>query len=98
MLIALVAANQLSYGTVIIYLGLLLLFNLRQKNTSDVQVTASLFFFYYFTTNFLLNLFDLVWNYMIKGMTYRHDDDFVSSFSYKTHQLILVTTLAFISG
>ena len=53
---------------------------------------------YYFTLNFSVNLFDLLWNHAYKGLTYRRDDDFTSSFSYKTHQIVLVALLAFVSA
>ena len=85
MLIAFAISNQFSAGTLCIYLGLILLFNLRQKHGKDIEITVSFFLVYYLLTNLLLNLFDLVWNFMIMGISYRHDDDFVSSFSYKTH-------------
>ena len=43
-------------------------------------------------------MFDLLLNYAYKGLVYRRDSDFTSSFSYKTHQITLIALLAFISA
>ena len=56
------------------------------------------FLVYYLTLNFSVNMFDLCWNHLFKGISYSHDEDFVSSFSYKSHSLVLVSMLAFISA
>ena len=84
-MIALPISGQLSVNTFLIYLGMILFFNLRQKYTNAVQITMAFFLLYYFSMNFCLNFFDLIWNFCLKGIKYKHDDDFVSSFSYKSH-------------
>ena len=67
------------------YSSLIIIFNLRQKYPGAVQTSLVFFLIYYLTINFCVNLFDFFWNYMAQGITYRHDADFVSSFSYKSH-------------
>ena len=54
--------------------------------------------FYYLALNICVNMFDFVWNFALQGIEYQYDDDFVSSFSYKTHQLVLIAILSLISG
>ena len=72
--------------------------NLRQKFPGTLNVAIAFLVFYYLALNICVNTFDLVWNFMLQGVSYQHDDDFVSSFSYKTHQLVLIAMLSFISA
>ena len=72
--------------------------NLRQKYPGAMNTYLAFFVVYYITINFSVNLFDFFYNYCMQGITYRHDADFVSSFSYKSHQFVLVAGLTFISA
>jgi len=58
----------------------------------------SSFVVFYTCINFLVNLMDFLYNRLYRSLNYYHDDDFVLSFSYKTHQLVLVAGLTFIFG
>lgn len=71
---------------------------LRQKFHLHLNVALAYFIVYYFVINSCVNTFDFFKNYVFMGITYRHDDDFVSSFSYKTHQLVLIGMLALVSA
>jgi hypothetical protein len=73
-------------------------FNLQQKFPGTLNVAIAFLVIYYLTMNICVNIFDLVWNFMLQGASYQHDDDFVSSFSYKTHQIVLIAMLSFISA
>ena len=85
MSVALFFAGRFNWGSFVLYLGMILLFHLRHKQPTTVHLTTFFFLLYYISVNFTLNLFDFFWNYLLKEIQYRHDDDFVASFSYKTH-------------
>ena len=46
----------------------------------------------------MVNMIDLGYNFIYQGLKYEHDDDFVASFSFKVHQVMLTVWLAIISG
>ena len=97
-MVALLLAQKLSFNYVFFLDSIILVLNLRQKFPSTLNVTLAFFLFYYLALNICVNMFDLVWNFALQGIAYQYDDDFVSSFSYKTHQLILIAMLSLISG
>lgn len=96
--VALLISQQFTFATFLLLSGLVLAFNLRQKYEGAVGTFMAFFLVYYLTLNFSVNMFDLCWNHLFKGISYSHDEDFVSSFSYKSHSLVLVSMLAFISA
>lgn len=98
MVVALTISGSFSIGSLLLFLALILLLNLRQKYSTTFQLALTFFVFYYLITNFALNMFDFCWNYLLKGVSYKFDDDFVSAFSYKTHQLLLIIELSFVSA
>ena len=98
MFIALAVSGYLSLATFSMFFFMIMIFNLRQKYPGAVNTYLAFFLVYYITINFSVNLFDFFYNYMFTGITYRHDADFVSSFSYKSHQFVLVAGLTFISA
>ena len=98
MLVAFIISGSFSYGTLLLFFALILILNLRQKYSATFQIALTFFAFYYLIMNFALNMFDFCWNYLLKGVSYKFDDDFVSSFSYKTHQLLLIIELSFVSA
>lgn len=97
MLVALGLAGEFSLATAILFLTLIVLMNVRQKQPGLVNTALAFFALYYTTLNFSVNLFDFCYNFMFQGLSYRHDNDFVSSFSYKSHQLVLILGLTFVS-
>ena len=98
LLLALFVSRQLNVWSFLLLFSLVLAFNLRQKYPSTVTLTMSFFLMYYLALNSCVNMFDLVWNYAFQGITYQQDSDFVTSFSYKTHQAILIAGLSFVSA
>ena len=77
---------------------MIMVLNFRQKYTNACHTLLAFFVIYYFTINFWVNCFDLCWNHLFQGILYKHDEDFVYSFSYKVHLLVLISSLAFISS
>jgi hypothetical protein len=67
------------------------LMNLKERKTF-----ICIFVVIYLTVTFWVNLTDYIFNGLI--MDYYHDEFFVSSFSYKIHQLVLVTLVAVIGS
>lgn len=98
LMIALLVTNQRDLSSIIILSSLILMFNLRQRHPDAVNTFLVFLVVYYLMINLCVNSFDLCWNYAYKGLSYRRDADFTSSFSYKTHQLALTSMLAFISA
>ena len=78
-------SKQLSLDRFAFLSSLILLLNIRQKFQGAINTFLAFFVSYYFSLNLLVNTFDILWNHAYKGFTYRRDDDFTSSFSYKTH-------------
>ena len=95
---ALLISKQLSLDRFAFLSSLILLLNFRQKFQGAINTFLAFFTTYYFSLNLLVNTFDILWNHAYKGLTYRRDDDFTSSFSYKTHQIVLIALLSFISA
>jgi len=74
-----------------------MMFNyLRSYYSEHLNMICFFFVIYYFSINFAVNTIDLLYNKKFQG--YYHDEEFLMSFSYKTHQGILCTGLAFISS
>ena len=69
----------------------MVLMNLKERKTF-----ICIFVVIYLTVTFWVNLTDYIFNGLI--MDYYHDEFFVSSFSYKIHQLVLVTLVAVIGS
>ena len=85
MVIALALDRQLTLSNFLLLFFLMLIFNIRQKYTSSMNPFLTFLMVFYVSLNFWVNLFDLFWNYLLQNITYRQDDDFVHSFSYKIH-------------
>jgi len=96
--VALLISKELSLSTFTLLTSLILVFNLRQRMPASMNTFLAYFVTYYTVLNFSVNFFDVCWNNAYRGLSYRRDSDFTSSFSYKSHQIVLVTLLAFISG
>lgn len=65
-------------------------------NLKERKTFICIFVVIYLTVTFWVNLTDYIFNGLI--MDYYHDEFFVSSFSYKIHQLVLVTLVAVIGS
>ena len=85
LIVALLILKHRDWNTIILFASIIVLLNLRQKFCRTLNTFIAFFLTYYFTINFCVNFFDLIWNFAYKGLSYRRDSDFTSSFSYKTH-------------
>ena len=63
-----------------------------------MNLTICFFIFYYITLNFWVNAIDFFCNYLLWDVYYYHDEDFVTSFSYKMHICVLILMFSFISA
>ena len=71
---------------------------LRNLRPDVMNLTIVFFIIYYTTLNLLVNSTDFFWNYAIWDVFYYHDEDFVTSFSYKIHTFVLIGGLSLISA
>lgn len=96
--VALFVTRQNSWESFFLLSSVITVLALRKKHPQLMNVALAYFVLYYLSINLCVNTFDFFKNFVFEGITYRHDDDFVSSFSYKTHQLVLVVMLSFVSA
>ena len=97
-MVALLFSFSFSVSNVVFLFSLLAILYLRNLKPDVMNLTISFFVFYYTTLNFWVNTIDFFWNYALWDVYYYHDEDFVTSFSYKTHTCVLIITLSFISA
>lgn len=85
MIVSLVVTGN--FGPSKIVIGLLVVSTLAIRRNHGNALNMPMFFFviFYSTLNLSVNFWDLVVNYLWRGISYKHDMDFVESFSYKVH-------------
>ena len=79
-------------------MGFMAVLYLRNLRPDVMNLTICFFIFYYTTLTFWVNSIDFFCNYLLWDIYYYHDEDFVTSFSYKTHLFVLILILSFISA
>ena len=95
---ALVSSKQFTLVNLGVCATIILAFHARRRLQGPMNLFLIFFIGYYVILNFSVNSFDLVWNFVTKNVTYKPDDDFTSSFSYRVHQGVLLALLAFVSA
>ena len=71
---------------------------LRNLRPDVLNLSLCFFIFYYATINFWVNAIDILCNNLLLSTNYYHDDDFVTSFSYKSHTTVNIILLSLISA
>lgn len=84
-LLALLISRSLTFAKFAFLAALVGIFNIRCKHSESMNLLLGFFVFYYLMLNFMVNTVDFLWNFAFKGVYFHFDQDFVASFSYKTH-------------
>ena len=79
---------------------MLLMAVMYSRNLKPELMNLMIIFFmvYYTTLNFMVNSMDFIVSNQMFGINYYHDDDFVSSFSFKTHTTVNILLLSLVSA
>ena len=91
-------SGSLNLGNFTWMIFLLALMYFRNLKPDVTNLTLGFFVFYYFTLNFWVNVIDLLCNNLLLSTNYYHDEDFMSSFSFKSHTSINIVILSIISA
>jgi hypothetical protein len=98
-MLGLVISGETSFKTVLIYSGLSLLFIARLRFQNHMNMTIFFFIGIYLSQNFLVNSLDYVlFRRHRDDLGYYHDEDFLRSFSYKSHQAFMCLLFAVLFG
>ena len=77
---------------------MMIIMSMWNKYPQTITPFISFFVMYYVILNLTVNIVDFFWNGLYKEITYHPDEDFASSFSFKTHQILMISLLSFVSG
>ena len=96
--IALFCSGSFTFGNFSWMILLLAVMYSRNAKPEVMNLSIIFFVFYYTTLNFSVNALDFLWNNALMGTNYYHDEDFISSFSFKSHTTINIILLSLISA
>ena len=96
--VSLLVSGSLTFGNLIWMLILMATMYLRNLRPDVLNLSLCFFIFYYATINFWVNAIDILCNNLLLSTNYYHDDDFVTSFSYKSHTTVNIILLSLISA
>ena len=96
--VALLISGSLTFGNLVWMLTLMATMYLRNLQPDVLNLSLCFFMFYYTTMNFWVNTIDLFCNNLLLSTNYYHDEDFVTSFSYKSHTTVNIMLLSLVSA
>ena len=96
--VALLISGSLTFGNLVWMLTLMATMYLRNLRPEVLNLSLCFFMFYYTTMNFWVNTIDLFCNNLLLSTNYYHDEDFVTSFSYKSHTTVNIMLLSLVSA
>ena len=97
-IVALFFSGSLTIGNLSWMILLMAVMYLRNVKPDVMNLLISFFIFYYITLNFWVNAVDFLCNNLLLSTNYYHDEDFVTSFSFKSHTTLNIILLSLISA